>query len=334
MSQLQVLLFGIPEIQLDEHVLTFPTRKSLALLTYLAVEARPHSRKTLSERFWPELDTKHGRTALRTTLLQVRTLLERSAISDGMVHLHAGREHLSLDPNSHLVLDLHLVESACRRIRDVEQQGELLTDETRSDVLAQIEQASRLVRGPFLENFSLSDSQYFDDWTRQQREHWNRRIDQLFDSLSKLYDQAGKKKCAIEVVKRWLSYDPTCEEGYRRLMRLYFSQGDRNAALHVYATCRFTLTNGLEIELEPETVTLAQHMRRTAPIRAAQSWPSRRSDRLDTQFVGRAAEFGTLIRHYQEVYFGQTQLVLLEGAMGIGKTRLATEFLGWAQAHR
>ncbi|MFL5652635.1 MAG: ATP-binding protein, partial [Ktedonobacteraceae bacterium] len=47
---------------------------------------------------------------------------------------------------------------------------------------------------------------------------------------------------------------------------------------------------------------------------------------------GRTAEFGTLIECYQRVHAGQSQLVLLQGETGIGKTRLASEFVRWAQA--
>jgi len=48
--------------------------------------------------------------------------------------------------------------------------------------------------------------------------------------------------------------------------------------------------------------------------------------------LGRTAEFGTLIECYQRVHAGQPQLVLLQGETGVGKTRLTTEFIGWAQA--
>jgi DNA-binding SARP family transcriptional activator len=78
MSQLQLLLLGTPIVKHSEHILAFSTRKALALLVYLAVEGGTHTRKTLSESFWPELDAEHGRAALRATLLEMRKLLERS----------------------------------------------------------------------------------------------------------------------------------------------------------------------------------------------------------------------------------------------------------------
>jgi DNA-binding SARP family transcriptional activator len=338
MSQLQLSLLGTPVAKHGERTLTFSTRKALALLVYLAVEGGTHPRKTLSESFWPELDSEHGRAALRSTLLELRKLLERTHGPGERAHLLVERDTLGFDQGSPLILDLRFVESASKQVgRGVEP----LAGQARGELLAQLEQATRLARGPFLESFTLRDSQFFDDWTRQHREYWHLRVHQLFDALSKLYERAGDGELAIDTVSRWLSFDPLNEEGYRRLMRLRFSQGDRVGALRVYANGRAVLADELQVEPEPETVALAKRIRHTAPSRPARShslWPPHASpgqppaNLLDGPFLGRTAEFGTLIECYQRAYAGQPQLVLLQGESGIGKTRLATEFLGWAQA--
>jgi DNA-binding SARP family transcriptional activator len=121
-------------------------------------------------------------------------------------------------------------------------------------LLAQLEQATQLVRGPFLASFTLRDSQFFDDWSRQHREYWHLRVQQLFDVLSRLYERAGDGEHAIEAVNRWLAFDACNEEGYRRLMRLRFSQGDRAGAFRAYANCCAVLADELQVEPEPETV--------------------------------------------------------------------------------
>jgi DNA-binding SARP family transcriptional activator len=338
MSQLQLSLLGEPTVKHDERTLIFSTRKALALLIYLAVEGGMHARKTLSESFWPELDAEHGRAALRATLLELRKLLERSHGPGEQPHLLAERDTLGFDQGSLLVLDLRLVESASKQVgRGIEP----LASQIRGELLAQLEQATRQVRGPFLTGFTLRDSQFFDDWTRQHREYWHLRVHQLFDVLSKLYERTGDGEHAIETVSRWLSFDPLNEEGYRRLMRLRFSQGDRAGALRAYANGRAVLADELQVELEPETVALAKRIRHTAPVRApqvrsllpVQTSPGRPpANLLDGPFLGRTAEFGTLIECYQHVHAGQPQLVLLQGETGSGKTRLATEFVRWAQA--
>ena len=76
MSLLQLSLLGVPEVKHGERLVTFSTRKALALLIYLAVEGGVHTRKMLSESLWAELDSAHGRAALRATLQEQRKLLE------------------------------------------------------------------------------------------------------------------------------------------------------------------------------------------------------------------------------------------------------------------
>src|SRR5205085_6869208 len=91
----------------------------------------------------------------------------------------------------------------------------------------------------------------------------------LFDALSMVYERAGDGEHAIETVTRWLSFDPLNEEGYRRLMRLRFSQGDRAGALRAYTNGRAVLADELQVEPEPETVALAKRIRHTAPFPSA-----------------------------------------------------------------
>src|SRR6266568_7116982 len=185
MSQLQLSLLGTPVVKHGERTLTFSTRKALALLAYLAVEGGMHPRKTLSEVFWPELDAEHGRTALRATLFELRKLLERSHCPGEQAHLLVEHDTLALDQGNPPFLDLLLVEAACKQAADT------FTDEAHSTLQVQLEQAVQLVRGPFLAGFTLRDSQFFDDWTRQERESWHLRLHQLFDALSMLYERAG-----------------------------------------------------------------------------------------------------------------------------------------------
>jgi len=304
MSQLQLSLLGTPEVKHGEHILTFSTRKALALLIYLAVEGGTHTRKALSESFWPELDAEHGRAALRATLLELRKLLEYCHEPGEQAHLQVERDTLGFDQGSPLILDLRIVESASKQIgRGVEP----LASQVSEELLTQLEQATRLVNGPFLASFTLRDSQFFDDWTRQHREYWHLRIHQLFGALSGLYERTGDGERAIDTVSRWLVFDPLCEEGYRRLMGLRFSLGDRVGALRAYANCCAVLAEELQVEPEPETVALAKRIRHTIPLRLPQSQPLHTSpgqpptNLLDGPFLGRSAEFGTLIECYQRV---------------------------------
>ena len=76
MSALKIALLGPPEVEHGDHRLTFPDRKVLALLAYLATEGGMQERQKLTRLLWPESDMAHGRTALRITLLHLRHMLE------------------------------------------------------------------------------------------------------------------------------------------------------------------------------------------------------------------------------------------------------------------
>lgn len=335
MGDLSLALLGPPEVRHADQVVQFSTRKELALLIYLAVEGHVHARKNLSEQFWPDQDAMHGRAALRITLLHLRHLLGEDEGRDPVPHLLITRDTLGLNLTSALDLDLHTLHDAWTASRASSRTALHMPEEEQRNVLTRLQHATSLPRGAFLEGFSLRDAPAFDDWVRFQRDYWHLRITEVFDRLSRLQFEAGELVAAMATVTRWLALDPLQEDAYQRLMHLHFAAGDRNAALHVYDTCRTMLSTHMQTEPTPETVALASRMRAVAPPRRkAMPTPPLASSPaalLDGPLLGRTAEVSTLIKLYHAAQRGQTQVVLLEGEMGIGKTRLATEFLTWAE---
>jgi DNA-binding SARP family transcriptional activator len=336
MSNLYFTFLGPPEVRRDNQVLLFSTRKEFALLLYLAAESRLHSRKTLSEFFWPEGDAQHGRAALRITLLHLRHLLGEGAGGDDAPHLLITRDSLGLDRASGVDSDLQLIHESWRLSHAAARTVLTLPEDERHSLLARLSQAISLARGEFLEGFSLRDAPAFDDWARSQREYWHLRINEVFDRLSQWQFETGELEAAIATVNRWLVFAPLQEDAYQRLMRLHFASGDRSAALHAYDVCRTRLLTGMQMEPTPETVALASRIRAVAPPRRhdeARSPSGLLSPAgfLNSPLLGRTAELSTLIKVYHTAQRGQTQVVLLEGEVGIGKTRLATEFLAWAE---
>ncbi len=335
MGDLCFTLLGPPQVRHGDQVLLFSTRKELALLIYLAVEGGVHSRKKLSEQFWPEGDAGHGRAALRITLLHLRHMLGEGAGVFPVPHLFIKRDTLGLDLTSAIELDLHILLEACTSARASTGTTLTMPEVARRRLLAQLQRATGLPRGEFLEGFSLRDAPAFDDWVRFQREYWHLRTNEVFDRLSQMQFEAGELEAAIETVNRWLVLSPLHENAYRRLMRLHFAAGDRAAALHAYDTCRARLLTGMQTGPTPETVALASRMRAVAPPRRkeASTPPVALSPAifLDGPLLGRTTELSTLIKAYHTAQRGQTQVVLLEGEVGIGKTRLASEFLAWAE---
>ena len=103
MSILKIALLGPPEVDHRDHRLTFPDRKVLSLLAYLATEGGVQERQKLTRLLWPESDMAHGRTALRITLLQLRHILEENASPECAAHLLITHDTIGLDLASVLI---------------------------------------------------------------------------------------------------------------------------------------------------------------------------------------------------------------------------------------
>jgi len=334
MSLLRVAVLGSPEVFHNGSRLTFALRKAQALLLYLAVEGGLHPRSKLAALLWPDSEPSDARKGLRNALALLRGLLVDADASPA-VHSHLLGEHelLGLNLQVPLELDLDVVQQAWKAAQAL---STVPSEPQRTALVAQVQHALSLVRGPFLDSFWLREETAFDAWHEQQQRQWQVRLQLLLDRLSSWQEAGGELEQAIATLTRWLALDPLAEEAYRRLMRVHLALGETSAALQVYATCRARLAEALQIAPSADTVALAEHIRATS-ARSPGSSPSATAERrppseLVAPLVGRAAAFSQLVGHYQLAREGQPQAVLVVGEAGIGKTRLANEFVAWAGA--
>jgi DNA-binding SARP family transcriptional activator len=337
MGLLRLSVLGTPEVFHDGARITFSLRKAQALLLYLAVEGGIYPRSKLAAFLWPDSEPHDARTALRNALALLRTLLADTDTPSGThSHLLQSGDLLGLDPQAPLDLDLHHVQQAY-------QQAQLFTrppaEEQRSALITYLEQAIALVRGPFLDGFWLREEAPFDEWLQQQQHQWQVRLQLLFDRLSSWHEAALEHEQAQAILTRWLALDPLQEEAYRRLMRVHLALGEPNAAWQVYVNCRARLDQALQVEPSPQTVALAGRIRSSVARRSRSTTPrdgpsaeSGPPDELLAPLMGRSVPLSQLVARYQQARVGQPQVVLLVGEAGMGKTRLADEFMGWARA--
>src|SRR5215208_4104681 len=97
MAHLKLFVLGQPRLESDGKPIELNLRKALALLVYLAVSSRPHSRDALATLFWPESDGREGRARLRRTLHRLN-----EAIGNDI--LESGPEAIRLHPHADLWL--------------------------------------------------------------------------------------------------------------------------------------------------------------------------------------------------------------------------------------
>ncbi len=320
MSHLNLAFLGSARIthhQGDE--ITFPNRKTLALLVYLAMEAqRPHTRESLLGLLWPELPTPSAQNNLRVAWSQLRqSLAETENPVESSPYLISTRLELGFNPHSESSLDVIIFQDlldACR----IHQHANRADCAECADRLSQ---ALELVRGEFLAGLSLvGDCPAFDEWLFIQRERLHLQIINTMEELAGYHERAENLGTAKKYVQRLLELEPLHEPAHRQLMRLLARAGQRSAALAQYETCRRLLADELGVTLSPETILLAEQIRALASTHT--DGPLHNLPLALTRFIGRIEESSQL----QELLTQKkTGIVTLAGPGGVGKTRLALQ---------
>ena len=330
---LHLEVLGPPVVRWNARVVSFRSRKEFGLLVYLALTGAPQPREHLASMFWPDHHEAAARNMLRSTLSRLRQHL---AVAGGTTAaalpvLRAeqdalGREVLGLAATDSLDLTLDVtlltaVASALDGAKDGASE-------------AQLQAAAAAYRGPFLAGVRFEDAPEMEIWVEAQRVYWQGRVESL---LSRLASQQLSRRSTSEAsatARRWLALDALSEPAYLTLMRALAATGDRAGALAVYQECRDVLQEQLGVDPSPETVALAERLRRLLPRAPADDSALRSagpgSYPVALPFVGREREMAALVAAYQAARTGHPQLVIVAGEAGSGKTRLIEEFLRWA----
>lgn len=309
MPSLRLLLLGPPRVELNGVVISFDTRKALALLSYLALADHPQRRDMLADLLWP--DFVQGRAALRRTLSAITTRLGEGWIDS--VH-----DSLALHRSTNLFVDVDHFQAWAAS-------DPMVTPRTPDALRA----AATLYRDDFLAGFGLRDSPAFDDWQLTQAEYLRRVLGRVLESLVEYDSVSGDGTTAMISARRWLNLDPLNEQAHRALMLLHAQAGERSAAMHQYRDCVRVLERELAVAPLAETTELYRAiMAEQTPIAPLRPLfvPVLQPSPALPPLVGRDAEWAALLRaaHTAEHH---GQLVMIAGPAGIGKTRLAVEAL-------
>ena len=297
--------------------ITITKRKAMALLVYLVIEVdHPHTRESLLGLLWPEYSTAAAQNNLRVTCSQLQKYLEK-AQEDAQPYLISNRLDLQFNPLSRYELDVTLFRNlieACRTHAHPGQPGDC------DECAARLAQAVKLVRGPFLDGFSLPDCPAFDEWLFFQRERLHLQITAALEQLADFHERTGNGAETETYVRRLLEFDPLREYAHRQLMRVLADAGKRSAALAQYEICCRLLVDELGVSPAPETTLLAEQIRMLA---SAQN--NARTHNLPpsfSRFIGRDQEQSGI----KDLLATQgARVVTLTGPGGVGKTRLALQ---------
>ncbi|RIK44298.1 MAG: hypothetical protein DCC55_03015 [Chloroflexi bacterium] len=311
-EKLELMLLGSPAVYLDGNPVTgFRSSKALALLCYLAVTQRAHTRTALTGLLWGDLPDSQARRSLTTTLSNLRHLVGN--------HLIIGRHEIALDPHTSCWLDVAVLEAAVERFQA-------------GPDIQQLEAAIELYRGDFLEEFYVRMAPEFEQWVSAERERLRALVTQALHELGIAYERETKWTHAIDCIRRLLALEPWREEAHRHLMRLLAQSGQRGAALTHYRICCQCLADELDVEPDAETMRLYEQIRDgEAPFRPGEqrqeqpfiiNLPRHNLPAQTAPLVGRKGELAELARLLADP---AVRLVTILAPGGMGKTRLALE---------
>lgn len=204
---------GDMEVLRDGQRLSLPqSKKTRALLAYLAVTGRPHRRDRLCSLFWELPDDPRG--SLRWSLSKLRPLVDEPARR----RLVADRETVAFDSED-AEIDLLSVARRCG-------------DDPRELDTAVLEEAAQAFRGSFLEGVELAQCPDFTAWCVAERERARQLHRAILQALiERLADQPSK---AAVHARALVQIEPLDEEARAELIRLVGRAGHREEAARHY----------------------------------------------------------------------------------------------------
>ena len=306
---IQLHLFGQIEIRVDPPGSQRSLRrKPRALLTYLVITNRPHTRQFLSDLFCQE--AKDPSAVLRTLLSRIRREL-------GADFLRTEGATITFDRQATWI--------------DYDEFVNSLDSKLDNQSLNEIRNALKLYRGELMAGFSLPDAPAFELWLLGERARlrqlYERRLAELVSRLiaAKRFDEA------LLQAQQLLNSNPLLEEAHAHLIWLYARTGQRDAALQQYEQCQQLLLEGLAVEPMAELQSLhaeieAGQVRPEFQLASPTVTTTETTIGATPDFVSRAAELTQLSQRWQTAVQGSGSVVLIQAEAGGGKTRLVQEF--------
>jgi DNA-binding SARP family transcriptional activator len=294
-------LLGSPSVGFGEGgtVTPQPPAKVIALLAYLVMEPGPATREQLAGLLWGDSTETEARASLRQALKHLRDSLGDIIRCDrSLVELSA---------------PVQCETSEFRRVVAQDPQRALSTDIPR-----------------FLAGFSIRHAPLFDEWFAETRRGLLRQYQQALGTLAREAMGQWRWRDAVDLADRWLACEPLSEEAARLAIEARYLSGDRGAALACFHEYRTTFLRETGCEPSRSLFNLANRVEAdSAPISArpiTDEWYAR-APSFGSSLIGREKEWGELVQLWKVVRRGSGRIVLIEGEAGVGKSRLAEEFL-------
>jgi DNA-binding SARP family transcriptional activator len=275
--------------------------KTIGLLAFLALEPGPHRRERLTALLWGDSPEEKARASLRQALTHLRDALDDGLRVDRAIVELAGP--LECDASEFL------------RLAPTAGTAALAIDVPR-----------------FLTGLAIRNCQAFEEWADEKRTELLTRYASLLASAAReaMARQAWPE--ARQLAERWHRLDVLADEPIALLVEAQYLGGDRSGSLATYARHVARLSADVGRAPGRALAALATRIEQTAAPRstkrANEKWYEH-APSFEASLVGRGGEWESLKRTWEGVGAEGSRVALIEGEPGVGKTRLADDFLRW-----
>jgi DNA-binding SARP family transcriptional activator len=291
---LELRLFGPPTVLVDgeEPLGDVLWRKHVALLAHLVLSPEmERSRDHLMGLLWADRPQAKARHSLNEAIRRLRSGLGTERLTSHGDVIRLSQASLDVD---------------VQRFRE----------SSHTDPMA----ALALVRGDFLEGFTVEDAPDFEDWAYEQRRRLGAEVATLLLLRGEIAVSAGRFNDAQEDARLALKTKPFWEPAVSLLMRAAALSGDAGGALRAFREFKERLEKEIADEPGHELTALAERIR-------AGTWShqSRECVDLDPPLVGRATQHQEVFAVVEEGTRSGSRCLFVAGDLGLGKTRLIAE---------
>ena len=310
--QLEILLFGPPEILLDGKPISIKRRINRALLFYIAAQLHPVTREALCSLFWPDETEDDARKKLREALSRLRTELQAADL------IQTKGESIALNPRF-VSVDYREMDALLSPLMN---SSELNNGGTLPEwMLNQLKAGFNLGRTHhFLQGISLSGMAGFSNWMETENQRHRYRVERLIDSLVDHNISSGNLEEALIWLNRLLDMNPV-DENANYLKLICLRDMEKPKEIIAYVNYLEGLFNENQFQIPQRFVELKNEALENNETRLKEHshWPTHEAG--DPYFIGREMELDALNRLLRK-----RGIVVLQGDEGIGKTRLLKQF--------
>ena len=289
MNYIYVKLFDNYSATLNGEIISFPYNKVQALFYYLVVN-KITNRDELSTLLWPDMEENSAKKNLRNAIYKLKECFGKEEVLS-----FYNKSTITLSPNINIETDVD---------KFVNNKLEIET-----------------YTGEFLKGYNVKNAENFEIWMCETREYLKgihlKRLNEKIELEKSKKNYVEIEKCCKLIIKT----DEFNEEAYKNLIICYKDQGKYISAIEAYDELSDILNKELSITPDIEVENAFREMLNAMNKRHSK-------DKTKDFFYGRSKELRLMESNYKEfIEDKNVKSILIQGEMGIGKTRLKDRFI-------